>query len=245
MEWGAKKQALYALIVIAALGTVAALVAFAFLYKPASCFDGIKNQNEAGVDCEGVCSRLCMPPSVTALWARSVKVADGVYHAVAMVQNPRTDAGTESLPYSFSLYDADNILIATRDGTLSLEPGEVVPLIATNIVTGSRTPARTFISFGPAVWNTMERAENPLTVSGASYDDATFRLSAQVNNGSVKDVPQATLTALVYGPGDILIGASQTILSGIPAHGAKNATFTWQEPFAEAVVRSVVTARLP
>lgn len=244
MEWGAKKQALYALVVVVAVGVVAALISFAVLYKPASCFDGIKNQNEAGVDCEGACSRLCVPPNVTALWARSVKVADGVYHAVAMVQNPETAAGTMSLPYSFSLYDTDNILIATRNGTMKLEPGEVVPLLEANVITGSRTPARTFVSFGPAVWNTMSRTENPLTVGAVSLDEKTLRLSAEVNNGSVTDVPQATLTALLYGADDVLVGASQTVLTDIPARGMKTAVFTWQEPFSAPVVRSVVTARL-
>jgi hypothetical protein len=244
MEWGAKKQLTYAFIVLVVLAVVGGAAAFLFIYKPASCFDGIQNQNETGVDCEGVCSRLCQAPSVTALWARSVKVADGVYHAVAMVQNPETGAGVKSLPYTFSLYDADNILVAERSGVMSLQPGEVVPLLEANIVTGSRVPVRTFVSFLPSVWERMTRSENPLTVSGVVFDDKTLRLSAHVDNGSVAAVPRATLTALLYGAGDVVVGASQTTLSDIPARGGKDAVFTWQGSFASPVVRAEVTSRI-
>ncbi len=160
-----------------------------------------------------------------------------------MIQNPVTDAGAERLPYTFSLYDASNILIAERTGSTTLEPGEVTPLFEPNIVTGERTPARTFVSFGLGEWQYMDRADNPIIVSSSVFDEETLTLSAEVQNSSLNSIPRAVLTAVLYGPNDIAIGASQTVVSPIPGRGSAQAVFTWQE-LSDTVVRSVITVRL-
>jgi len=233
-----------ALIVIAVIALVAGIFAFFALYERPSCMDGKQNQDEEGIDCGGACSKLCVAPRVSALWTRSVRVAPGVYHAVAMVQNPETGAGTRALPYTFSLYDSENVLVAERDGTMVLEPGEVIPLFEANVITGERVPVRTLVSFGRAEWNRTERTANPLAVGSVSLDAENLQVSVRVSNTSAVPVSKATLTALIYGEGDILVAASETVVTGIPARGVKDAVFTWQEPFSPAALRAVVTSRI-
>ncbi len=234
------------MIALGALGVVlliALLSWFVFFYHAPTCSDGIKNQNETGIDCGGLCSVLCQAPRVSTLWARAVKVAPGVYHAVAMVQNPEVAAGTESLPYTFSLYDSDNILVAQRDGIMALDPGEVVPLLEANIVTGSRVPVRTFVEFHEAVWKRTERVKNPVTVDSESLDQQALSLSAHVTNTGTEPVSKVVLTALLYDASDVLVAASQTVVNNLPPRGEENPVFTWQEPFSSPVVRFAVTAR--
>lgn len=248
MQWGLKRQFLYALAILTAVGLVLAGAWFAYFYHPATCADGIQNQDELGIDCGGVCKKLCTAPRVSALWARAVEVAPGVYHAVAMVQNPETDAGTLYLPYKFSLYDAGNILIAERTGLMQLFPGDVVPLFEPNIVTGSRTPTRTLVDFGQAVWSTMSPMQNPIRVDSATPPDAiqnTLRLSATVENTSALLIPHAVVTALLYDASGTLIAASQTTLSDLAARTTKDIVFTWQEPFSAAIVKVDIVPRLP
>ena len=104
MRWSTQRQLFYALgalFIVVVLGT---LVWYGFFYQRATCTDNIQNQNEEGVDCGGVCAKLCVAPPVTALWSRAVRIAPGVYHAVALVKNPKSDALGIGLPYSFSLF---------------------------------------------------------------------------------------------------------------------------------------------
>lgn len=244
MPWAGKRQAIIAL---GALGLILLMGVgswFVFFYRVPTCLDGKQNQNETGVDCGGRCSKLCQAPRVSALWARAVRVAPGVYHAVAMVQNPETTAGTDALPYTFSLYTADSILIAEREGVMLLEPGEVIPLLEVNIVTGERVPARTFVEFHPALWQRGERTKSSLVIDSEELDSDALSLSARVTNTSTGVVPKAILTALLYDASDVLITASQTVLTDIAPGGNKNALFTWQEPFSAPIARTVVTARL-
>lgn len=243
MPWAGRRQAIIAL---GGLGLILLLGVgswFVFFYHSPTCSDGIRNQNETGIDCGGLCSKLCQAPRVSALWARSVKVAPGVYHAVAMVQNPETEAGTTALPYTFSLYDADNILIAQRDGVMSLQPGEVVPLLETNILTGSRVPTRTFVDFKQAVWKRGVRPDSQIAVDSESLNVDGLSLSARITNNSTQVARKVTLTALLYDASDILVAASQTVLLNVPPRGAQTPVFTWQEPFSSDVVRFTVTAR--
>ena len=61
-----------------------------FFHKTPTCFDGVKNQNEKGLDCGGVCTRICSGDISTpiVMWQRVFQVTPGVYSAVAYIQNP-------------------------------------------------------------------------------------------------------------------------------------------------------------
>lgn len=244
MRWALKRQFLYALVVLLILAVVGAASWFAFFYRAPGCFDNQQNGDETGVDCGGSCTRICEAPHVSALWARSVEVAPGVYHAVALVQNPESGAGTASLPYHFSIYDASNILIAERYGTMYLTPGEITPLFEADITTGSRIPAHTFVAFGNAVWQKMSRAVPPIAVVSHALDSDTLRLTAHLQNTTALSVPPSLATALLYDADGNLVTASQTLVDTLPPRGEKDVVFTWQEPFAKPVVRVDIVARL-
>lgn len=219
---------------------------YLFFYHAPTCFDGQQNGGETGVDCGGPCARLCVQPTVTALWTRVVPAGLGVYHAVALVRNPRSDAGTTALPYHFSLYDTNNVLVAERRGTMYLEPGEIVPLFEPDIVTGNRTPVRAFVDFGQAVWTTMTAP--PQTVKVAALTSpadimTSEMLSASVTNVTAVPLSSTVVTALLYDASGNVVNASQTIVSDLPALGTKTITFTWQQPFSGTVTRVELTPR--
>lgn len=244
MRWALRRQFLIALGVLAVAGLSALVGWYLFLYTAPSCTDKSQNQGEEGIDCGGPCAKLCAAPTVSALWARSVEIAPGVYHAVAMVQNPQIDAGTAGLPYEFLLYDDSNILVAERSGVMRLDPGEVIPLFEPAIVTGNRVPTRTFVSFGPAVWAKTARTEVPVRVVSQSLDSASLRLTAHVENATASPVPAFMVTALLYAADGNLVTASQTALPGLAAREGKDLVFTWQEPFSSPVVRIDIVPRL-
>ncbi len=243
MRWAAKRQVVYAGSIVLVLVCAVAVGWYLFFHHTPSCTDKILNQNEEKVDCGGVCAILCQAPRVSALWARSVMVAPGVYHAAALIRNPEAEAGTESLPYVFQIFDSKNILIAERSGMMFLYPGEVVPLFEANILTGERIPARTFLSFGSATWVKMVRRVDAVEITSRELDQSALTLTAHIQNRTALPVRDVTLTAFLYDADDVLIAASQTKVDSLPARGEQDAVFTWQEPFPRPVVRTDITAR--
>ncbi len=243
MSWSSTRQMIFALGVFALIAFVGVGGYFTFFYNAPSCIDGILNQGEEGIDCGGACSHLCTQPNITTLWARSVPVAPGVYHAVAFVKNPQTNAqGT--VPYTVSLFDNNNILVATREGTLQLLPGEIAPLFEANIVTGERIPARTFVDIRMGEFTKQERTTSDVRVTSFVVDEARGRLNAQIENQSLFPTQDTTVTALVYGPDNVVQYASQTILERLEAKEKREIVFTWQEPFAVLPVHVDVIARV-
>lgn len=244
MNWSFRQQVLYALGVIFFLGLLGVGSWFFFIYTPPSCTDSVMNQNETGVDCGGVCANLCEAPKVSAVWSRAVYIAPGVHHAVALVRNPESSAGARSLPYTFSIFDSDNILIAERRGTMYLNPGEITPLFEGGIITGERIPFRTFITFGAGVWSAMEPVSLPIQVSSQLLDAEALRLTARIENTSPTSINDITVTALLFADEDHLITASQTSIDTLAPRGSREVVFTWQEPFAEPIIRTDIITRL-
>lgn len=243
MRWSFRRQlgiafgALLLVVLLAALGW------YLFFYTAPSCFDRAQNQDEEGVDCGGVCAALCEAPKISVVWARSVKVAPGVWHGVALIRNTRTDAGTDALPYAMRLFDDENILIAELKGVMSLTPGEVAPLFVGGIKTGDRVPARTFVEFGQSSWRRASRSDNPVRISAQELSSEALRLTATIENTTPLPLNRVTVTALLYAADETLVAASQTVVPTLGARGSEPIAFTWQEPFSAPVARVDIIAR--
>ncbi len=244
MNWGFQHQFIYALTIFGVVALMGLGGWYWFLYEPPTCFDGRKNQNEEGVDCNGVCELLCKGPLVSALWSRAVPVAPDVYHAVALVRNPDAGSETKNLPYTFSLFDTQNSLIAERKGMMFLVPGESAPLFEANIKTNGRTPTRTFVSFGEGTWTRGERVESPLRVVSRDLSTDSLRLVALVENQTPLSVEDVLITALLYDAKGTLVNASQTVVSVFAPRERREVFFTWQEPFSAPIVRVDIISRL-
>src|SRR4051812_12046883 len=115
MSWAMRRRILYAVGVFLFLCIViGGPVAYHYLSEPATCSDGIQNQNETAPDRGGPCpladENLLAPSSV--MWTRAFKVRDGSYSATSYIQNPNDHAGVAQINYIFSLYDSQNVLVA-------------------------------------------------------------------------------------------------------------------------------------
>lgn len=243
MRWALQRQILFALGVFAVFLVIGGWVYFSYFYTPPSCFDGVLNQDEEGIDCGGSCALLCEAPNVNILWARSVKVAPGVYHAVAMVRNPNTGA-SGSISYEVSLFDDENILITRRPGVFTIGPGEIVPLFEANISTGERIPARTFVDIFPGPFETAERMLSPVRVLNFDLNEEALRLTATIQNQGTEQISDVRIIALLYNERDTLINASQTLSGTLDVGERKDVVFTWQEAFPEPVARTDIVPRI-
>lgn len=238
-----KRQVEYALGVIVTLAIAFGGGWYIFLYSPASCIDQTQNQGEEGVDCGGPCSTICKPPRVDAVWSRAVKVADGVYHAVALVKNPLSNAYGSHLNYALSLYDEGNILVAERKGSFDVAPGETRAIFEPNVVTGSRIPVRAFMVIEGGNWAKADPVQNPITIVTQNLDQEKLRLDATIENTTAAPITGIIADALLYNAQNILIAASETTLPSLAGRDRHDLTFTWGLPFPESVARADIEVR--
>ncbi len=93
-----------------------------------TCFDVVKNQNEEGVDCGGVCAIACrkepMYKALGVVQMRFFKVSDSAYDVLGEVENRNVDFGSPSFGYEFSLLDERGEVLASRSGASYILPQE-------------------------------------------------------------------------------------------------------------------------
>jgi hypothetical protein len=217
-------------------------IAYKLLTIPATCTDGIQNQGETAVDRGGPCplldERYLQPHAI--LWARAFRVRDGTYSAAAYVQNPNNNAGVAEARYRFSFYDAQNILVADREGTTFIMPGTITPVFGSRIDTGARIVAHTYFEFtDPLIWERADNAALAISVGNKqlSNTDTAPRITADAQNTSVTDMHAVGFTAVVFDPAGNAFAASATEVERIGAGQTANLIFSWPDPFPVRVGR--------
>jgi hypothetical protein len=247
-----RRRMLYILGVLAFFAAVIGVPLAIYLHKPATCFDGVRNQGETSPDHGGPCA-LLDASSITphaVLWARAFRVRDGSYSAVAYIENPNSGAGVAKANYRMALYDSGNVLVAERFGTTPIMPGGITPVYEGNIDTGNRIATHTIFCFvddqqvcdqagSTLVW---ERMKNVVSVVSITHDpivdlDIMPRLNAKVINTSVADIQDISFVAVIFDPAGNAFAVSATALSRLNAGEQRTIVFTWPSPFSITVGR--------
>jgi hypothetical protein len=115
-----------------------AIVTFIFLRLQAkpSCFDGIQNQNETGIDCGGICTARCALTSEQDLKVQQTGfVPSGVtdnFDIYGVVSNPNQVLGSGSFTYQFTIKNSSGSIIATKGGMGFILPGETKYIVESN-----------------------------------------------------------------------------------------------------------------
>ena len=241
MSWSARRKIIVFLIVLIALGIVVGLPAFFAFYKAPTCFDGVQNQGEEGIDCGGPCSKLCQvgfaPP--VELWATSSQVVSGVYNLLAYAANPNTGVYAPNISYDFKLYDSSGILISERAGSTDI-PGETnFAVFEPSVTTGNRVPYRTFFEFTSAPLWTVSPAASGLSVTASDFVTASTssRVDASVLNSSLNSESSVYVTAILYGTDGNAIAFSKTVIPNIAALGTASVSFTWPFPITTTIAK--------
>ncbi len=214
-----------------------------FLLRPvATCFDGIQNQKEGGVDCGGSCSIVCA--EVFAPEAFIIREAAFVpgnasfeYDALAKVHNQNGTIGASEIGYDFILRDAAGIEVGRVSGSDSILPQETKTLLAIGIKT-SGVPATVEVSFRDATWQRFSGyQERPqLTLyqmrfnkisSGAFYGEAL----GTVRNDSTFDFRSVTVMVVLRDAAGKPIALNQTEVATLIPGDIRDFTLKFPKAF--------------
>lgn len=253
MDWSSRRKlGCFTIMVILAAAIVGFFVYKIFFTRPATCFDGIQNQNEHGIDCGGVCALVCPfeAKTVVPLWARAFPIQGGIYSLVAYVENQNPTAGIEKISYEFRVYDQDNILAGDPvDGVTFIGPNDRTAIFATPFSAGNRVPKNVFFKFtaDPSWITTDKRYQIPqLSSANVSLINAgtSPKLSADVVNNTLYDYKKIEVVAILYDADGNAVNASDTYIDVLPQQSKKTVYYTWPKGFDRAVTRIEIIPRL-
>lgn len=241
MTWTGRRKLLYTLSFLILIIAVLGYLAFTFLYRAPTCFDGKQNQGESGIDCGGGCELLCpadfIPPRIS--WERTSYVAKGLYSTLAYGENLNTDGYLVDVGYKIRLYDAAGVLITSREGAVDISPASRFAIFEPNIETGERIPVRAIVEFNePFLWKKVSGTYAfPVSVGEYVVQQAstTPRLTVKLRNQGLSTLPSMKATAIVYNTAGDAFAFSETYIDSIAPNGEAVAVYTWLVPFKEAV----------
>lgn len=238
-SWAFWRRAQYIAFFSFVLLLLTGFLYYKFLYTLPTCFDGRENGMETGVDCGGGCTRICAfevtQPEVQ--WARSFKITEGQYNAVAYVENRNMRAATPELQYTFSLYD-DAGLIVERSGVTVLPPDSVYPIFEGQLITGTRVPTRTFLDIKePELWIPATYGRDQFTIVERTLArvDTEPRLDAVLQNNDLEEARDVEVVATIFDKERNALTSSRTVIDTFPPRSEQTVVFTWPEPIAKTI----------
>ncbi len=250
MTWASRRQAMYLLGIFLVLGLLIGIPAYFHFHKAPTCFDGVQNGMEEGIDCGGACQKICSFRSIAPIvrWTQEFQVVPGTYSVVALVENANDAYEADNVPYVIRLYDSRNVFIVERKGQMFLAPHMVIPVFETGLQTGERIPARAeFVFEKPIEWTQSTYTLPNVTIPSRRFDEAsaTPRLFVTLRNNTLSTYARIPVVAVLYDATENAIHASRTLVSRIPASSDTEIVFTWPEAFSTSVARIDIVPLFP
>ncbi|MDP3962653.1 MAG: hypothetical protein Q8Q03_02190 [bacterium] len=232
--WSSRRKLAYGGSILIVFLAIAVSAVFSFLYKSPTCFDSIKNGNELGVDCGGSCVKLCqsafLPPVVKWGGGKYEKIADGIYNIASYIVNPNTDGAAVNVPYKFTLFDSEGILITERKGFVTLPAHRNALAFESAVDVGRRNLAKVTFEFtSPPEWFKSYDSLNGLVILDKKYNEEENRSSLQavLENRNLTPYGNIAVSVILYDRRDNAIGFSRTKIDAISSQGKEIAPFTW------------------
>ena len=243
MSWASRRQSKYLLGLFLFIGLIVLVFLWPTLTRKPTCTDGKQNGGETGVDCGGLCQRLCNASvsEPVVMWSRAFPVTGSMYNLVAFVKNQNKSAGIANIKYEFRIYDTNNLLIGRREGSTFIPPNQDFAVFESRFDSGqSQIRSVTFDFLPPFVWLKKEPtlALLPISIDSVMYGDnlAKPTLTARIMNDSIYNLPEFDVISILYDVNRIAINASKTHRSVLESNSTAPLLFTWPEAFPEIPV---------
>ncbi|MDO8575600.1 MAG: hypothetical protein Q7R78_02790 [bacterium] len=232
LSWSSRRRISYlSSVLLVILVFVGGIYLYFFYHKP-TCFDGIKNSGEFGIDCGGRCVILCQTAFIPAEvdWARVDFLSDGYYNVGAYIKNHNIDSFVKRAHYIFRIYDDKGIIINEKEGYVYIPPHKNTLAFERAVSVGKRTPVKvTFDFIESPFWEKYTGLDYNLTQINPvlSDKDTAPKLSVALKNDTLDDYRNIDVFAILKDIDGNTISFSRTAIDKILNGESKEAVFTW------------------
>lgn len=182
-----------------------------------------------------------IPPTiypVEIIWSQTFFVGTNLYSAAAKIKNPNTNFGASNFSYTFYLYDADGILLATPTGESFIWPGESKYIIFGGIDL-KKAPVKTLFQLGEPTWREVKDFKGvALALSNVDYGKGqvgsgkSFEINFRANNNTPYDLTKVNISSVVFDENNSPIAAASTLLENLKSKEDRPAGISWFSPFS-------------
>lgn len=218
---------------------------YAFFKAPETCFDSRQNQNEAGIDCGGVCQAVCKE-NVTGADLEIKEIVfvpggNGQYDILGKIYNPNDEIGASSFMYSAELKDSSGKVLAVRSGTSYILPQENKYILELNLAS-STVPATATLQISEVEWarfsgyqekpsiNIYQKRYGPIS-SGAGFGEAYGLLS----NESPYDFRSIIVKVILRDNSGKPLAFNTTEMRTVRSHEERDFRLVWPTAFPGTV----------
>ena len=234
------KHFFYGIFYLAVLAGIGYLVFLFFVKPPASCFDNKQNQNEEGIDCGGICAKVCLPSTIRPLVlsgeAQLFSAPGGLWSVLFWPENPNPDYAVTDFKYSVDIYDAAGRTLKTLSGESYLYAGEIKYIDIPAIDLGDTPPARAEFEITGPVWAKTENFLKPNLVvqsPSASISGKNIEYKGRVVNRDTVPFRDVKVIAIFNDVMGNRVGVSETEIQNIAP--GENKEFTILYPGGEEI----------
>ncbi len=230
------KQVLYGFFYLAVLGGIGAGVYFLFLKPGPSCFDGIQNQGEQGVDCGGPCARQCasvnVQPVVALGTVRVFSPISGSESVLAKLENANAASAAQAFDYTVTLYGMDgSTTVATVKGSSFIYADETKYLILPNVQVSS-TVGSANVAIGGIQWISASQMGLPPQFSFTNITNTPAPNNFVTVSGNITNLDASSFNTVLVGAifkdaAGTPVGASQTEINALAPGAAQPFSITY------------------
>lgn len=234
----------FALVVLTGYGIYGKL----FIPVP-NCHDNIQNQDEKGIDCEGVCGNICSPPTVPpevdrvqVEWVKAVANGVGAYDLAAKIRNPNKFWGLKRFDYRFIAKDESGNIVLSRDGESYLLPNDYNYAIVLSVKADALPQNMDFKIFNEDWVNVsgeFDVSSVSLPVNGQQFnlkDESGLSLATGVLvNDTAYSFDRIDISVAIFGSGNDLLGVNTTNLDTVISKEERGLRIIWSGLPASAV----------
>jgi hypothetical protein len=247
LNWRTQRQIIIFSIYFLLVALPVVLTVFLLLRKTSSCYDGLHNGDEQGVDCNGSCALRCDGTyrDIRVNFSRGLRVDDGYYDIFALLENYNTDISFPNVPYTISFYSSEGKLLGVASGSVALLPQtkSAIYLPTLPLAQEPKTidldllphKALAYFDFdlvprniSVESWQAQRGANNSLQVVG------------EIKNPNNQEVRNLDVYAMLYDDTRTVYAVSKTKIFSIKGREKTAVAFTWGDILTPANVEFVV-----
>jgi hypothetical protein len=220
---------------------------FVAMRPAATCFDGVRNQDEVEVDCGGICALACVEHIVgNDLVIRELTFIPsdrGKYDVIARIFNPNNDVGAASFQYSLILKDAADVELGRVTNSGFILPQETKTLLAFNLESDKR-PAKAVIEMSDFVWQRIQeyRAKPELNLYSKRYverpDPSVFgAVTGTLINESIYDFRSIQIKVILRDAAGLPLAVNQTVMQTVMVGRERDVRIVFPAAFSGTVAQ--------
>ncbi len=243
------------LFIISGFLIILALVVIGYYFinlrKPATCTDGIQNQDEEGVDCGGPCSFSCERLTIKDIqidWVKYLDLKNNRYDLIARIKNPNPNYGVSDLKYAFKIFDSAGKEIKSQVGESFILPNQQKYLIEGGVALDSKI-GKVELSIEPTAqkdWTRIgEDYQSPniyvlnRQFSPLANPPGASQITGLIKNDSSFDFDRIVVSIVLYDSKKQIIGVNKTEARTMVAGEERYFNSIWFSPINQDEVSSI------